>query len=49
MGAWSEGVRDNGSCFDISFFDRADPGVPAFEEMSLVGERDLARSVKALC
>ncbi len=33
---------------DISFLEVAEPGVPAFEEVSFVGERDLARSVDAL-
>lgn len=41
------GVLDNSSDMDMSFLERTEPGVPAFEEVSLVGERDRARSVGA--
>lgn len=41
----SEGVLERSSCIDISFLERADPGVPAFEDVSLVGESERARSV----
>jgi len=43
-GGWREGVLERSSCIDISFLERTDPGVPALEEVSFVGDSDRARS-----
>ena len=46
-GGWNEGVFEKSSCIGMLLFERIDPGVSALEEVSLVGDSDLARSVIA--
>ena len=46
-GGWQFGVFEKLSCMDILLFERTEPGVPALEEVSLIGDSDLARSVIA--
>ena len=46
-GGWNEGVFEKSSCIGMLLFERNDRGVPALEEVSLVGDSDLARSVIA--
>ena len=44
LGLWREGVFEKSSRIDMSLAERAEAGVPASEEGSLVGDSDLARS-----
>ena len=44
-GRWMGGALEKSSWMDISFPELMELGVPVWEDMSLMGEIDLARSV----
>ena len=45
-GRWNDGVLEKSSWPDITFIERMELGGSALEDVSLVGEIDLARSVQ---
>lgn len=46
-GGWKNGALEKSCSLDISFAECMEPGVPKLEGASLVGEIDLARSVRS--